>query len=271
MALSTYQVEVLRLLAARRKAGGESYVAGGVALNQALQASRRSRDIDLFHDTAEALIASWTADREALRAAGYDVAVLREAPSFVEALVALNSERILIQWTRDSAYRFFPLVEDELLGLTLHPLDLATNKVLALVGRMEPRDWMDVLECHVRLQPLGYLIWAAAGKDPGYTPDFLAEEASRHHASQAELDLLDVDGPAPDAAQLSRQWKSAVAQAREILAPLPASRLGTCVLNADGSPCVVPPAQLPDNLASNQILFHPGRIGGAWPMLKPSP
>jgi hypothetical protein len=32
-------------------------------------------------------------------------------------------------------------------GLTLHPFDLATNKVLALVGRTEVRDWVDMVEC----------------------------------------------------------------------------------------------------------------------------
>lgn len=36
-------------------------------------------------------------------------------------------------------------MEHEDLGLTLHPFDLATNKVLALVGRLEVRDWVDVL------------------------------------------------------------------------------------------------------------------------------
>ena len=33
----------------------------------------------------------------------------------------------------------------DLMGLVLHPLDLATNKILAMAGRMEPRDWIDVL------------------------------------------------------------------------------------------------------------------------------
>ena len=33
------------------------------------------------------------------------------------------------------------------MGLALHPFDLATNKVLALVGRLEARDWVDVLTC----------------------------------------------------------------------------------------------------------------------------
>jgi hypothetical protein len=48
------------------------------------------------------------------------------------------------------------LVEHEELGLVLHPFDLATNKVLALVGRLEVRDWVDVIECNDRIQPFGY-------------------------------------------------------------------------------------------------------------------
>ena len=59
-------------------------------------------------------------------------------------------------------------MEHEQLGLTLHPFDLATNKVLAMVGRLEVRDWVDVINADRRLQPLGYLLWAACGKDPGH-------------------------------------------------------------------------------------------------------
>ena len=44
-----------RLLAANRIRSGESYVAGGAALNELLSSPRRSRDIDLFHDTVVAL------------------------------------------------------------------------------------------------------------------------------------------------------------------------------------------------------------------------
>ena len=47
------------------------------------------------------------------------------------------------------------LMEDSLMGLTLHPFDLATNKVLAMAGRVEVRDWIDVLNCDERLQPFG--------------------------------------------------------------------------------------------------------------------
>ena len=51
-----------------------------------------------------------------------------------------DRESVLLQWVKDSAFRFFPLVEHADFGLTLHPFDLATNKVLALVGRLEVRD-----------------------------------------------------------------------------------------------------------------------------------
>jgi len=92
----------------------ERYVAGGAALNALLSAPRLSRDRDLFHDTDAAIAASWA---------------------------------------RDSAFRFYPLIEDETPGLVLHPFDLATNRVLAMAGRLEVRDWIDVLTCDQKLQP----------------------------------------------------------------------------------------------------------------------
>ena len=268
MALSEHQVAVLRILADRRKTGGESYVAGGVALNQALGAPRVSRDIDLFHDTDEALAVSWAKDREVLQAGGFSVDPVRESAAFVEALAGRNGERVLIQWARDSAYRFFPLMEDAILGLTLHPLDLATNKVLALAGRLEPRDWVDMLECHVRLQPLGYLLWAACGKDPGYTPDFLLGEAARQRYAQMELDALAFEGTPPDAADLGRRWKVAVAEARELIAALPTEEAGCCVLGTDGTPYGGNSDDLRRDLPGGRISFHSGRICGVWPAIK---
>ena len=70
MALTAYQRDICRLLADNRLRSGESYVAGGAALNELLRAPRLSRDIDLFHDTEQALAASWTADRDRLELEG---------------------------------------------------------------------------------------------------------------------------------------------------------------------------------------------------------
>lgn len=79
MAATLYQCGILKTLAVQRKRQGESYVAGGVALNQLLSAPRQSRDIDLFHNSREAVAATWAADRELLAAAGYEVVPVREA------------------------------------------------------------------------------------------------------------------------------------------------------------------------------------------------
>ena len=267
MAVTRFQSSVLRLLAASRRSRGESYVAGGVALNELLAAPRRSRDIDLFHDTEAALAATWSADRELLQRHGFDVRALRESPSFMEAMVSRGSERTAMQWARDSAFRFFPLLEDDLLGLVLHPLDLATNKVLAAAGRLEVRDWIDVLHCDGQLQPFGYLVWAACGKDPGYNPKSLLAAAGRLHYSQAEVDTLDFEGERPNAAALGERWHEVLAAAAEICSRLPAKQLGSCVVTKDFDLFRGDTAALEEALQIEAVAFHEGRIGGSWPRI----
>ena len=83
MVLTDLQRSICQLIAANRVATGEAYVAGGAALNEILAAPRISRDLDLFHDTREALLATWDADSSLLEAHGYLIQVVRERPSFV--------------------------------------------------------------------------------------------------------------------------------------------------------------------------------------------
>lgn len=267
MALTDLQRRICLLLADHRKRSGESYVAGDVALNQMLGSHRLSHDVDLFHDTEAALAATWASDRATLTAAGLRVSLVREAPSFVQAEVGDGSRSELLQWVQDSAFRYFPLVEDPTFGLTLHPVDHATNKVLALAGRRVPRDWVDAIHCHERLQPLGYLAWAAAGKDPGLSPSFILEQAARTRYVQPEIDALAFDGPTPDAADLSARWHQAVAQGRDLIAALPAEHAGKCVLDQRGQLLCASPGSLERELAGGRVAFHEGRIRGAFPEL----
>jgi hypothetical protein len=247
---------------------GESYVAGGSALNTLLAAPRLSRDIDLFHDTDEALAASWQADRDSLEREGHSLTVVRERPTFVEAEVRRGGDVVVVQWTRDSAYRFFPLLEHADLGLTLHPFDLATNKVLALVGRLEPRDFVDTLTCIHRLQPLGYLAWSASAKDPGFSPAAILEQAARAaRYSQAELAGLDFASEPPDAAALSREWRTALDAARKVVGILPAAHVGCAVLDDSGQLYRGSPDEARAAVASGALRFHPGRIKGALPTI----
>lgn len=269
MAITSFQSSILKLLAARRLELGESYVAGGVALNQLLQTPRRSRDIDLFHDTVVALASTWAGDRALLALNGYEVQVIRETTSFVEAGVSRDGSHTLMQWARDSAFRFFPLIADDVMGLTLHPFDLATNKVLAMAGRLEPRDWIDVINCDLKLQPFGFLVWAACGKDPGYNPKSMLAAASRSHYSQPELDALDFEGPRPNAKTVGMRWHEILGLASRIIEALPSEEVGKCCILAqtqqlfDGGIDEIEAA-----LKDKSLVFHEGRIGGSWPVVK---
>jgi hypothetical protein len=266
MALTTLQRTICRLIAHHRISSGESYVAGGAALNELTFADRLSHDIDLFHDTETALEATWRADRELLAKAGLAVQVLRERPGLVEVEVADATERVRVEWARDSSFRFFPLVEHDDFGLTLHPFDLATNKVLALVGRLEVRDWVDVITSHDRIQPLGYLAWAACGKDPGFSPAAILEHAARTaRYSAEEVGQLAFAGEPPDPAVLSRRWHMMLDEAQRVIGMLPEESVGSAVLTRSGELCRAGVDDLKDLVHDHAIQFHAGRIRGALP------
>ena len=268
MALTALQRRVCRLIAANRVSSGESYVAGGVALNELLGTARISRDIDLFHDTGEALEASWQADRSLLEREGFTVRQIRARSGLVEADVSDGTDSVRLEWARDSAFRFFPLQEHDDLGLTLHPFDLATNKVLALVGRLEVRDWVDVISCDERIQPLGYLAWAASGKDPGFGPGAILETAARTgRYSAEEVGQLDFGDEPADAADLGRAWHRMLEAARETIRVLPPHQVGTCVLSPDGGLLRATARELEAALAIDGVRFHRGSIRGALPRL----
>lgn len=271
MALTEFQESICRLLAENRIKGGESYIAGGVALNVALQAPRLSRDVDIFHDSTEALQVSWERDQALLLESGYRLDVIREVTAYVEAVVRKGDDAVLLQWVRDSAFRFFPLVEDARLGLTLHPFDLATNKVLALVGRLEIRDWIDVMECSSKLQHLALLAWAACGKDPGFSPLGILNEASRSsHYTEAELRQLSFAGDMPDIASLSFHWKNLLKAAPRFIELLPPERAGQCLLDAEGALLSVDaPEQLELVLEAGKYAWHEGTLGGVLPSVRP--
>ncbi|MFC1766671.1 hypothetical protein ACFL6U_31915, partial [Planctomycetota bacterium] len=257
MALTRFQQAVCCLLAENRRQQGESYIAGGAALNTLTGASRLSRDIDLFHDTAEALEATWQADRRLLEQKGYQLQSLHERPAYVEATVIRGEDAVLLQWTRDSAFRFFPLIEHKDLGLTLHPFDLATNKTLALVGRLEIRDWIDLITCHQRIQPLGYLAWAACGKDPGFSPLTILEQAAQSGRYTAvEMEELSFEGNAPDVGDLSRAWHSMLKEAHTVVAYLPAEQAGLCVLDRKGQLYCGDKERLQQAIAGESLAFH---------------
>lgn len=270
MPLTDFQRRICRLLAAERVTQGERYIAGAAALNEMLSSPRLSHDVDLFHDTAEAVLFSWETDRQTLMHAGCHVQPIRRFPTFVEAEVRMNAEGVILQWMQDSAFRFFPLVEHPDFGLALHPFDLATNKVLALVGRTEVRDWVDIIHCHASLQPFGYLVWATSGKDPALSPAFILDQAARSaHYSKPELETLAFNGSSPSIEELGKIWRKMLHEAESIVAQLPEDRVGTCVLTHRGEWFTGSIEELQRVLENDTLVFHEGSIRGAWPRLRP--
>jgi len=153
MPLTSFQATILRLIAANRSHA--SHLAGASAIHAAPASSRFSGDLDLFHDSEEAVAESYKRDSGTLLANGFQVRLLLSQPGFIRASVEGEGNAILIDWARDSVWRFMPPVLLESIGYVLHPVDLAINKVLALGGRDEPRDWVDILYLDRRLISLG--------------------------------------------------------------------------------------------------------------------
>lgn len=272
MATTRFQAEVLKLIASSRVAQGASYIAGGLALNHQLKQSRLSSDIDIFNDSSEAMTRAAERDIAVLAAAGYEIRKNRHNQYMVDATVTNGEECTDLQWVIDSAFRFFPLVTDDLLGYTLHPFDLAINKLLALEGRRVPRDWVDVIACCEGIQPLAYLIWAANGKDQGVTPFYLLDVASQVRYSKMEFERAIRAEAQIDGAALSMKWKWMISAARLTLTLLPPEEVGKVVLDKEGRLFRGSDEELAVALDKGEIIFHEGTIRGAWPtVVEPAP
>ncbi|MDA0578526.1 MAG: hypothetical protein O3B24_10565 [Verrucomicrobia bacterium] len=263
MPLSEIQAQVLKAIAANRSR--ESYLAGATVLHSKENTPRFSQDLDFFHDAADSVARSAELDAATLLAAGYPFAWLLRTPAFYRAVVTVRDQSLKLEWAQDSAFRFFPVQEDARCGYRLHDADAAINKALAIAGRSEIRDFVDVLHLHGTFLSLGALAWAACGKDPGFTPEFLLDQAGRHAAyTQTDLNRLQLREPL-DLRVLKQQWLAAMEQARHLVAALPPEDLGCLYLGTDRNPTTPDPA----SAAFPALARHKGSIRGAWPTVSP--
>ena len=254
MPLSKIQSDVLRLLAAHRDP--ESYVAGSTPLNR--DNPRFSADIDVFHDREERVAHAFVHDSDLLRAQGFELQELRREPAFYTVLVHRNNEATKLEWVVDSDFRFFPTVRDEEFGYVLHPIDLATNKVSAATGRREPRDAVDLVTIHEQVLPLGAVIFAAAGKSVGFTPEGIINEIRRlARYTNADFRRIASDPPV-DPVAIMVQLRQALDEAEAFVMRMPTDKIGLLFLR---SGVVVQPT--PDNLLDYQT--HAGQRRGQWP------
>lgn len=263
MPISPIQAEILKRIAANRSP--ESYLAGATVLHRAEESPRFSQDLDFFHDIEDSVAQSADTDAATLRQAGYDFAWLLRNPTFHRAVVTIGGEQLKIEWAQDSAFRFFPVQKDARCGYRLHDADAAINKILALAGRNEIRDLVDVLHLHKTYLTLGAMAWAACGKDPGFTPELLLDHAGRHTAySQADLDRLQLRKPL-DIRNMKQGWFAALEEAQALSAKLPPAEIGCLYLDSRQTPVTPDPA----SAAFRSLHRHTGCIRGAWPTVSP--
>ena len=118
-----------------------------------------------------------------------------------------------------------------------------------------------------KLQPLACLLSAACGKDPGFSPTSMLEYVARRHYNQTEIDACIIPRGAYDAAALCRYWHEEVDRARQMLPLFPREEVGKAVMNADGTLFAGSNEDLSESLGAGSLIFHEGRVGGAWPRI----
>ncbi len=257
--LTPFQQAVARLLSSQRTP--DSYLAGGAALHLEPNSIRYSNDLDYFNDSTERVASAFATDRRALQDAGYGVDVVIERNGFVRALVKGDAGSTKVEWVHDTAWRFLPTIRSDVAGYCLHPIDLAINKLLALVGRDEPRDFLDTLHVHDHVLCLGALIWAGAGKDPGFTPPMLLGMLQRRGRYRPEdfARLWLVQQPSlPD---LKQRWLAALDHAESFLASRAPHEMGCLYYST--SLCRFP--RVPEE--ASDLVPHFGRPGGVLPLV----
>lgn len=261
MPLTELQGRILSILGPVRTP--ESYVAGGTVVHFSPNSTRYSRDLDLFHDALEAVATAYSEDSRLLIEAGFHVETIITQPGFIRAIIRDGSGATQIDWARDSAWRFMPVQAHPAAGYVLHDIDVATNKVLALAGRNEPRDFVDVLYLVDHVLPLGPLVWASAAKDPGYTPLSLLEQIRRRGRYRSEdFERLDLVRPL-DLESAKREWLSALAEAEAFIESRPMEEAGCLYWHAASQHFVAPSPGVP--LENQGIVLHFGRAGGVLP------
>ena len=240
MPLTKFQRSVLKLISTNRSV--DSHIAGGLVLNSSDDSPRFSHDVDIFHEAAEEVARASNLDVSLLEGHGCDVVKFRGdwegATTFRQAKVSKEGDMVEIDWVADAAYRFFPVVEDDLMGWRLHWFDVAVNKALALSARSVSRDYIDTVELAKRI-PLAAICWAACGKDEGFNPVMLIQMMRRFAKVNPE-EVEKIKARNIDLIELKKAWIEISDEAEQELIALadeePEMPIGVAFLNGKGEP-----------------------------------
>ena len=168
------QEQVASIVAGLAEAEGFA-LAGGAALIARGDVQRETRDLDFFGLTPDAVDRLVPAVDRALREAGLRVLHIQENPGFARLIVEGGDDRTELDLGADA--RLFP-AEPGRPAPMLSGEELAVDKVLAVFGRAEARDFVDLAAVEARYG-LDRLFRLAAEKDRGFTLEMFAGMAGR--------------------------------------------------------------------------------------------
>lgn len=152
------------------------YLTGGTALAVYHLQHRFSEDLDFFAEAREAMAGVTAIASEIAHDLDAAVEFTRTFPTFVETfLLSSSGERVKIDFAFDSPFRLLPTEFDPAYGIRVDNVtDIACNKLAALFGRSEAKDFVDVYFICQELMPFAELYQQASQKHVGMTHYWLA-------------------------------------------------------------------------------------------------
>lgn len=174
MTLSRLQALIARTVSQLPEAQ-DFALAGGGALVVLGIVDRPTEDLDYFATAPEAVERLGPAVERALVEQGLTVEARRTLPGFARYRIADGAEDTWLDLAWDA--RLHPTQSTEF-GPTLGTDELAADKTLALFGRAEARDFVDVYRLRT-VYSRDQLLRLAHHKDRGFTADRFAEAVER--------------------------------------------------------------------------------------------
>ncbi|MHB2020008.1 MAG: nucleotidyl transferase AbiEii/AbiGii toxin family protein [Candidatus Xenobia bacterium] len=150
------------------------FLTGGAALIAFYGAPRSTDDVDLFTSSEAAFATANDQLLDTCQKIGATAEVLRAAPHFRRYRVRRGDEETVADLVCDLAPQLHSLKEKRPNGILADAEDeILVNKICALVGRQEPRDYYDVWYLSTRGLDVDRALQQATIKDAGATPETL--------------------------------------------------------------------------------------------------
>lgn len=185
--LSEFQIELANLFFSLPESAGFLLAGGGALIAQGI-VPRPTEDLDFFTTRQVGNVeAASDALISAVAARGWTTDLLRSGPDFRRWAIT-GPETVLVDLAVDGPSTGTPTLT--IAGPALAPADLVVSKTLAMFGRAEPRDYVDVYVLNQRFNREDTLGKAAA-TDQGFNQDVFVQ-ALRAHRRIRDADFPEI-------------------------------------------------------------------------------